>query len=119
MRGNTCNCNGNILLNSASAYPDYDSCKNKCVETETCQYFGVWDSVNHPDHCRLWDTCEICQTADNNNIVYRLSSGNALIFIYLNSSDNNEVNIKLISQLEFYGCYRRIYTKSDRGWMLY
>ena len=77
LRGNTCNCNGNILFSSDSAYPDYESCKNKCIETATCQYFGVWDSVSHPDYCRIWDTCEICQTASHYNNVYKLSNGNA------------------------------------------
>ena len=32
---------------------------------------------------------------------------------------NNTVNINLITQLEFLSCYRRIYTNSDRGCVLY
>ena len=40
-----CNCNGNMLINDKDSYPDYESCREKCKETDGCSYFGVWNNI--------------------------------------------------------------------------
>ena len=71
-----CNCRGKVLIESVKDFPDYESCRNKCKETDGCRYFGVWDSIDLVNNlCRGWDSCDKCNTAVYHNQVYELESG--------------------------------------------
>ena len=70
-----CQCNGTVLLNHKTDYPDYESCREKCKETNGCRYFGVWNSTKWPDLCKGWGSCDECEPAWNYNQVYEIDSG--------------------------------------------
>ena len=65
-----CTCNGNAVISDAAGYPNHNSCQKKCKETNTCEYFGVWDN----GHCMGWDKCGSCQSSGYKNVVYKLES---------------------------------------------
>ena len=65
-----CTCNGNAVISNANKYPDHKSCQKKCKETNTCEYFGVWDN----GHCMGWDKCGSCQSSGLKNEVYKLEA---------------------------------------------
>ena len=64
-----------MLFEHKNAYPDYDSCRKKCQETNDCKYFGVWNATILPTYCRGWDSCDRCIPAGHYNLVYKLESG--------------------------------------------
>ena len=85
VRGDTCNCDGkpghsNWIFEHKSDFPDYESCRKKCIGTEGCHYFGIWTSINK-GYCRLWKKCETCNEALYPNKVYQLSRGIKLILL--------------------------------------
>ena len=82
MRGDTCNCDGAVIFEHQSDFPDYESCRKKCIDTEGCYYFGLWEE-NIVGFCRLWKTCGSCNKADFSNKVYQLSSGIQINFVVI------------------------------------
>ena len=68
-------CNGNFVLNEKKQNDvwDYNSCQQKCKETNNCNYFGVW-TAGRP--CIGWDKCDSCQASAHENEIYELESGN-------------------------------------------
>ena len=76
LRGDTCNCDGTIIFEHESDFPDYESCRKKCIGTEGCHYFGIWEPNKHyKGYCRLWNKCGSCNKAERSNKVYQLSTG--------------------------------------------
>ena len=80
LRGDTCNCDGTIIFEHESDFPDYESCRKKCLDTEGCHYFGIWTSINK-GYCRLWTKCDSCNKAMYPNKVYQLNRGINLILL--------------------------------------
>ena len=85
VRGDTCNCDGkpghsNWIFEHKSDFPDYESCRQKCIDTDGCHFFGIWTSINK-GYCRLWEKCETCNKAMYPNKVYQLSTGINLILL--------------------------------------
>ena len=72
-----CTCNGNVVMNDASRYPEYDSCQKKCEKTSKCEYFGVWDN----GHCMGWDSCGSCQSSGHTNEVFKQESGTKSFYL--------------------------------------
>ena len=80
LRGDTCNCDGTIIFEHESDFPDYESCRQKCIDTDGCHFFGIWTSINK-GYCRLWEKCDTCNKALYPNKVYQLSTGiNVILF---------------------------------------
>ena len=87
LRGDTCNCDGAVIFEHKSDFPDYESCRKKCIDTEGCYYFGLWEENESVGKglCRLWKTCGSCNKAIFSNKVYQLSTGIQINFVVIGS----------------------------------
>ena len=83
LRGDTCNCDATVMFEHKSDFPDYETCRKKCIDTEGCYYFGLWEENASVGKglCRLWKTCGSCDKALYSNKVYQLSTGTQINFV--------------------------------------
>ena len=62
-----------MVLNEQNGVWDYNSCRERCKETNGCNYIGIWTGGKV---CVGWDICDSCQSSNHKNEVYKVESGN-------------------------------------------